>query len=259
MTGQTRTMAFISPLGGTGQTTLVANLAHLVTLRGLPCLALDLCAQNGLGLHLGLTETPRQGWVALAAAQQWWGDAALENSDQVRFLPFGDTGLAALDTLNQTLLHQPDWLAQQLECLALDSPRLILLDAPAWPAHLALQALRCADLVVIALDASLRACQARGQVLALLAQSGPHARHAVVATRFDPRRDSQRMALRTLQDQWGERLAPHVLHEDESAQAALGTSSCTTALTPQSQSAHDLQGIASWFLAQCPTLTGRSA
>jgi cellulose synthase operon protein YhjQ len=254
----TYTIAFVSPLGGAGQTTLVANLAHLLTVRGRSCLALDLCAQNGLALHLGLTKSARQGWAELAAVEQWWGNAALENSDRVRFLPFGDPGLANLDTLNRTLQDQPDWLAQQLQGLALDAPGLVLLDAPAWPTNLALQALRCADLVVIALDATLRACQAHNQVLALLALA-PTARSAVVATRFDPRRHSQRMALRTLRQQWGERLVPHVLHEDESMQAAIGAATCTTALTPQSQSAHDLQGIAVWLLSALPATAGESA
>lgn len=259
MKGLNRTMAFVSLLGGTGQTTLVANLAHLMTLRGLPCLALELCAQNGLGLHLGLPNPVKQGWAELSACNQWWGDAALENSDQVRFLPFGDTGMTALDTLNQALLRQPDWLAQQLQSLQLGPPGMILLDAPAWPSNLALQALRCADMVVIALDASMRACQARDQVLALLAQADPAACHGLVVTRFDPRRDSQRVALRSLQQQWGERLAPHVLHEDESVQAALGAFTCTAALTPQSQSAHDLQGIAAWLLSACPPMAGEPA
>jgi cellulose biosynthesis protein BcsQ len=153
--------------------------------------------------------------------------------------------------LNPSFAQDPQWLATQLEASALEDNGLVLLDAPTWPQALASQALACADLVVVCLDTSPRAPLLRAQVQALQVQAKPQAALAVVATRFNPRRDSQCQALDTLRAQWAGRLSPHVLHEDESVSAALSQAHCVAAHAPHAQAAHDLQGIARWLLAQC--------
>ena len=258
-------IAFVSPLGGTGQTTVVANLASLWSAAGRACLALDLCAQNSLGLHLGLAQPAPLGWSQAVAAGTWWGEPALENSAQVWFLPYGNPAgqappsgpqqsmnQALLTTLEQSLAQDPHWLSTQLQSLALEAHSLVLLDVPPWPQPLAAQALRCADLVVVCLDTSARATQMRDHVAALLAQARPATPLAVLATRFNPRRDSQCQALEALQALWPQQLSPYVLHDDESVAAALAAQHCVTAYAPQAQSAHDLHGIAHWLLDQCP-------
>jgi cellulose synthase operon protein YhjQ len=247
-----RCIAFVSPLGGTGQTTVVANLASLWSASGRPCLAVDLCAQNSLGLHLGQAQTSEAGWAARALDGQWWAEAALENSAGVRLLPFGTSPQAQGPDWNALLEHDSQWLATQLRAVDLEASALVLLDVPQWPQALAAQALACADLVVVCLDASPRTPLLQAQVQALLAQARVGATVALVATRFSPRRDSQCAALETLQHQWGEQLSPYVLHEDEYMSAALALSHCVTAFAPQAQSAHDLHGIANWLLMRCP-------
>lgn len=252
MSPSLRCIAFVSPLGGSGQTTVVANLASLWSASGQPCLAVDLCAQNSLGLHLGQVRPPATGWAASVEAEHWWAQAAVENSAQVQFLPFGcPVDQPPRTRLSKSLEEDPLWLLTQLQATALADSSLVLLDAPAWPHPLASQALRCADLVVVCLDASARAPKLQAPVQALLAQAQPGARKALLATRFNPRRDSQCQALESLQEQWGDLLAPYVLHDDESVPAALGAAHCVTMHAPQSQSAHDLQGIARWLLALC--------
>ncbi len=246
-----RCIAFVSPLGGTGQTTVVANLASLWSAGGQACLAVDLCMQNSLGLHLGQTRSTAAGWSASAEAGQWWAEAALENSSQVRFLPYGaPTSPTSQVTLDRALAQDPQWLERQLRATELDGSCVVLLDAPTWPQTLASQALACAELVVVCLDATPRAPLLRTQIQALLSQARPGAAVALLATRFNPGRASQSQALETLQLQWADRLAPYVLHDDESVSAALAAAHCVTVHAPQSQSAHDLNGIARWLLAQ---------
>ena len=241
-----RCIAFVSPLGGTGQTTLLANLAHLwgASQHGV---VLELSAQNVLGQHLGLPEPAASGWVGLAAADRWWGAAALENSQQVRFVPYGAEVASA--ALQQRWQDEPQWLQQQLAQLGGDDLGAVLLDAPAWPSPLAAQALRCADLVVVALEVAQRSLWAQPQLLAMLAQA-PQARACMVATRFDPRRSAQQQALRGLRLQWQARLCNYVLHEDDNQSLALLANDCVTRCAPHAQSAHDLHGIAAWLTAQ---------
>jgi cellulose synthase operon protein YhjQ len=249
MNHNARHIAFVSPVGGSGQTTVVANLASLWSADGRPGLAVDLCAQNSLGLHLGQSACSVTGWASAVEAGQWWAEPGLENSQQVQFLPYGSP--ASLARLEPTLAQDPQWLATQLQTSELEDNCLLLLDAPIWPHTLASQALACADVVVVCLDTTPRAPLLHAQVQALLAHARPQAALALVATRFNPRRDSQCQALDTLRAQWAERLCPHVLHEDENVSAALEMAHCVTAHAPHAQAAHDLQGIARWLLAQC--------
>lgn len=241
---RTQHIAFVSPLGGTGQTSLVANLASLWSTPEQPALAVDLCAQNSLGLHLGQTGISSSGWAAEVEAGRWWAEAAQENSAGVRFLPFGH--------MEGSLPQQPaDWLASQLQSVALEDHSLVLLDAPAWPHALAMQALHVADLVVVCLDTTPRVPHMAAQVQALLQQAPPGTPLAVLATGFNPRRASQRQTLQALQAQWADALSPYVLHDDENMAAALAASQCVISYAPQAQAAHDLQGIARWLLARC--------
>lgn len=212
-------IAFVSPLGGTGQTSVAANLASLWGADGYPVLAVDLCAQNSLGLHLGQTDVP--------------------------FLPFKQT-----DDLLPA--QSPNWLATQLQSAALQDHSLVLLDAPAWPHPQSQQALHSADLVVVCLDTSPRAPHMAEQVQALMQQARPGTPLAVLATSFNPRRESQRLALQVLQGQWPDAISPYVLHDDENMAAALTANQCVTRFSPTAQASHDLHGIARWLLAHCP-------
>ena len=250
-----RHIAFVSPLGGTGQTTLVANLATLLAQRHVSCLAVDLCAQNGLGLHLGLDACPDEGWVNSAASEQWWASNALINSLGVTYLPFGNVAYPELESLQEWLTTDSHWLQTQLRALDLNPNELVLLDAPAWPAIQAQQALKAADLVIVCLDASGRSCKLESSVRAMLDSMDNLAAHAVVITCFDPRLQTQCEAVITLRQQWEANLVPYTTHQDESVPEAFAKASCASAISPNAQSVHDMQGITSWLIAQCSIQT----
>ncbi len=244
-------IAIVSPLGGSGRTTVAAHLATLLARQGQPCLAVELCAQNLLGRHLGMQEPTALGWARLAAAGQWWADGSFDNPDGVGVLPFGKASLDSIETIHRQLRVQPRWLQDQLELLDVPDDCTVVLDTPVWPSPLAHAALRCADTVLVTLESSARACADPAGLLAMLevAACAPAAR-GVLVTRFDPRRISHREALQTLRQQWGERLIPYTLHEDENIPRALARSMCVGSLAPQAQSSHDLQGVCNWLAAQ---------
>lgn len=243
-----RVIAVVSPLGGVGRTTLTAHLATLLARQGQRSLAVELCAQNLLGRHLGMSEASATGWARSAADGQWWADGGFDNSDGVRVLPFGEASLETVHALNQLLQAQPRWLQDQIELLDIPSNCTVLLDTPLWPSPWSHAALRCADAVLVTLEASARACSAMGSVQTLLrSTSASPGEQGVLVTRFDPRRVSHREALQTLRDQWGERLIPYTLHEDENIARALARAMSVGSLAPQAQSAHDLQGVCNWL------------
>ncbi|MBY0454902.1 MAG: cellulose synthase operon protein YhjQ [Burkholderiaceae bacterium] len=239
-------IAIVSPLGGSGRTTLVAHLASLLHQSDQPCLAVDLSPQNHLGMYLGQIQPVPEGWGNLALQDQWWASNAFENSNGVGFLPFGVLTPEGLNTLQQLIDQDPQWLVKQLQGLEMNEHSRVFLDTPAWPAPLAQQAMHCADLLLFTLDASLRACQSFDLVTAMLSQASSAVPRGVLLTGFDARRESHRTVLRTLRQQWGDVLLPYVLHDDESIPAAQAQGTCVNWHAPHAQSAHDLQGIAGW-------------
>lgn len=246
-----RVIAVVSPLGGTGRTTLTAHLATLLALQGESSLAVELCPQNLLGRYLGMRKPSATGWARDAADGQWWADSGIENSDGVRILPYGDASLETVHTLHQLVQAQPRWLQEQIELLDIPTDCTVLLDTPLWPSPWAQAALDCADTVLVALEASARACDSVSNVQNLLrSTAAPPDEQGVLVTRFDPRRVSHREALQTLREQWAERLIPYTLHEDENVARALARAMCVGNLAPQAQSAHDLQGICNWLTGQ---------
>ncbi|MBU0890030.1 MAG: cellulose synthase operon protein YhjQ, partial [Gammaproteobacteria bacterium] len=163
-----RVIAIVSPLGGSGRTTLAAHLATLLARQDQPCLAVELCAQNLLARHLGMQEPSALGWAPLAAAGQWWADGGFDNTDGVCVLPFGKAPPDAIEALHRQLQAQPRWLLDQLELLDVPDDCTVVLDTPAWPSPLARAALRCADVVLVTLEASARACADPAGVQAML-------------------------------------------------------------------------------------------
>ena len=246
-------IAIVSPLGGAGRTTLTAHLATLVAMQGRPCLAIDLCRQNRLGRHLGAPESNQTGWATLAAQGQWWGGAALSNSDAVGWLPFGAVSLPELAALQHAWALSPDWLQNRLQDLDVPADSAIFLDTPTWPAPLSCQAMAVASVVLIVLEATDRACHAQALVEQALAQAPAGVPYAIAINRIDPRRPSQRTALQTLRAQWGDVLLPYSVHEDENIAQACGQAANVCAWAPQAQSSHDLQGISQWLMNHLPT------
>lgn len=235
-----RCIALVSPLGGVGRTTLAAHGATLLAASGLPVLALDLSAQNTLGLHLGLSTLPTHGWQGAMNGGRWLGEEALENSFGVRLLPHG--------AFTPESAPPPGWLAEQLVSFDLPTDGVVVLDTPVWPAPLARQALDCADLALWVLDASPRALHAHASLREQIEHPRSPQRTAVVITGVDPRSPTRRDMLARLRAQWGEHLLPYTLHQDEHVPQAQERALCVHQATPQAQAAHDLQGITSWII-----------
>jgi len=233
-----RCLSLVSPLGGVGRTTLAAHCATLLAASGTPVLAFDLSPQNTLGLHLGLSAPPEQGWQAAVRDGRWLGETALENSAGVRLLPHG--------ALAHRTSQPQGWLAGQLTLLDLPADGVAVLDTPALPAPMAEQALLCADLVVLVLDVSPRAVHAHAALQSWIDRLQPTQRWAVVLNGMDPRSAIRRSTSARLRAQWGERLLPYALHQDEHVPQAQEQALCVHQSVPQAQAAHDLQGIAAW-------------
>jgi chromosome partitioning protein len=167
-----RRIAFINEKGGSGKTTLVANVAaHLALRRGRRTLAIDMDPQGQLGKVLGLeVRRPRHSAIELLVDSVLGetADEATGRGDQPavsRLLPATATRIPNLDVIvaNKSLALFPSWtgglasddestnrLAESLD----NAPNtkdydFILFDAPPSFGPLTLNILRAVDEVVI--------------------------------------------------------------------------------------------------------------
>lgn len=232
-------IALVSAAGGSGRSTLTAQLAGIFVQRGHNVLALDLDPANGLGLHLGLPLAERDGWARRTLAGAPWREAAFRNSDGVLLLPHGrfDESEAA----RRPTPADGAALRRQLEALGLPADTLVLIDTPRLPATAALAALRTADLALHLL---------RADAGAYAALEGGGATTRYVVNQFEAMQPLQADIMQLLRRELGDRLAPTPVHRDGALPEATAANLGLADHAPHSQAAHDLQGLASWLLQQ---------
>jgi cellulose synthase operon protein YhjQ len=243
-----KTIALVSAVGGAGRTTFTAILAGLLAARGHPALAVECDPRNLLALHFGQAESAREGLAAylLAAAGERMG-AALRSDDEVLFVPWGEAGdtAPAAAAIDARLHAEPDWLRGLLARVDLPGNALALVDTPAWPSAHAAQAIAAADLVLVLLPPSPAACATLPRLRAALA--GHPGDCAYVANAVLPARPLHTDILALLRRTLGTAMLPYQVHADAGVPEALARGENFCLGEPDSQAAHDLQGLASWL------------
>lgn len=144
-------LAFASPKGGVGKTTVAAHVAALLAQRGHKVIAIDLDPQNALRLHLGVSLREERCFMSHLAARPAWRDALVETEYGVRVLPYGPAEpLRALE-MAQLLTAEPQRLAEPVREMLAVPDLIVVLDTPPGP-NAALAALMpLLDLMVILL------------------------------------------------------------------------------------------------------------
>jgi cellulose synthase operon protein YhjQ len=144
-------IAFVSPKGGVGKTTLAAHVAALLTQRGHRVLALDLDPQNALRLQFGLPFREEAGFLCDITHHPAWRQAVVETAAGVRLLPYGTVDpLTSLD--NAQALHQdPELLAGPMREMLADPDLIVVVDSPPGPTPAMSAVLPLVDLMVVVL------------------------------------------------------------------------------------------------------------
>ncbi|WP_187395113.1 cellulose biosynthesis protein BcsQ [Pigmentiphaga aceris] len=144
-------IAVASAKGGTGKTSLAANLAATFALSDMPVAVLDLDPQDALYAHLDPVGGHSEGIVGASLDGRHWADIARYSPNGAMVLPYGKTSHTAHQVFERALVNEPDWLAQGLDSLDLSPNCLVVLDTSSTMSGLSAQALGLADLVLIPL------------------------------------------------------------------------------------------------------------
>jgi cellulose synthase operon protein YhjQ len=144
-------IAFVSPKGGVGKTTLASHVAALLAQRGHRVLAIDLDPQNALRLQFGLPMREEAGFLCDITRRPPWRQAVMETATGVRVLPHGTVD--PLTTLeNAHALHaQPELLAGPVREMLADPELIVIADSPPGPNPAMSAILPLADLMVVVL------------------------------------------------------------------------------------------------------------
>ena len=128
-------IAFVSPKGGVGKTTIASHVAALLSARGYRVMVLDLDPQNALRLHLGLPMQDESGFMAdLASGRDTpWQDRVRQSPHGPAVLPHGGLDPVQVLTLNQRLFADPSALADPVKEMLADPSMVLLADCAPGP------------------------------------------------------------------------------------------------------------------------------
>lgn len=126
-------IAFASPKGGVGKTTIAAHMAAILARRGHQVIALDLDPQNALRLHLGVPVREEGRFMCSLASRPAWRECLVETPHGVRLLPYGPVDPFGTLELAMALTRDPSLLADPVRDMLSDPDRIVILDSPPGP------------------------------------------------------------------------------------------------------------------------------
>jgi cellulose synthase operon protein YhjQ len=241
----TAIVAVVSLKGGVGRTTLVANVASALAQVGHRSAVMDLDPQNALGAHFGRP-----------AAARGLGDLHYEPSERrnavaggdIICVPFG-SGADAV-AVDDCLLADDGWLRRRIAAATPAGCEVVWLDTPAHHTPFLTRALELADEVLVVVTPE-PACFATVPAMeSLLARTrGQKSPGLYVVNRADAASPLRRDVHAALRAHFGPRVAPIVVHEDETVREALAHQRTLFREESDSQALADVAQLGEWSLS----------
>ncbi|MCA9514071.1 MAG: cellulose synthase operon protein YhjQ [Myxococcales bacterium] len=248
-------IALVAPRGGTGRSTLVANLGRVLAEKA-RTLLLDLDPQNSLGLLLGMEVLEERGLATPGFTRARAAELLGEAKPEVPYIPFGRPPIRVRFDLGASLLADPDWLRRRLDDLCPPETEFVLLDVAAGHNIWQQQALAVADIALVVLSAD-PVCYAlvpgfeQALTEAPRNASGPR-RDLYVVNCVDPRKALARDVRDATFHALGDAVFPTGLVDDEAVREAAAHRQTVAHYAPHSQFLADLRHLAAWLLEARP-------
>jgi len=242
--------ALVSPKGGVGKTTIVANLAAAIAAGGAGgrTLAVDMDPQNALRLHHGIDTRNRDGIGPAAVEGRPLVDVVRRGGYGVDVLPYGHLDEHGRQRFESMLAEDPDWLARQLR--PLDWAH-VLIDTPPGPTVYMRQAVRAADVLLIALladAASFATAVSVDDYIDEYCGASHRPRSIYVANQTDSMKTLNRDVLSVMDRVLrAEEAEPWHIHYDASVEEALACGQPIITYEPDGAATRDLEGLAEWL------------
>jgi cellulose biosynthesis protein BcsQ len=175
-------IVLLSPKGGTGKTTIAANLGRLLAER-YRVMMVDVDPQNSLGLLFGMPVGEAQGIGVADFGHQALVSMLRAQKAEVPYIPFGRPSSSAMAQLENQARLDPSWLEKRLRELCPGGYDVAVIDTPAGRSVFTTQALSLATTSLVVLERDgLRREPARREACTFTRRAvgvGPVGRHAV--------------------------------------------------------------------------------
>lgn len=229
--------------GGVGTTALLAGLAYELHRQGQRVLLIDCCPENQLGLHFGLDLHEPSGWAWAWRQDLAWQRQVWELSPSLYLLPYGQLGADEGQRLESWLRLRPEFWQQRLDSLH-EPFDWVLFDVPQrLPGH-SQGFYPQLDIQVLCPDMACHVLLQRQTPPPL----GPQVQ--LLVNNHNPLSQLQQDLMLLWQRQYGDRLLPLAVHQDEALAQALAHRKPAGAHLPDSAAAEELRSLAVWCLAQ---------
>ncbi len=249
-TGRCTTIAVVSLAGGTGRSTIAANLAATLGQNGRAVVAADLDPQNALGLHFGLEGGESFGLFSANLAPQEVALWLARFRSAAAVLPFGPLTGAQIAGLEAASAREPQWLQKRLAAFVPNETEFLVLDTPARASPWLKQALTLADTVLVVLGPDAAGYATLPATEALLDEWVPggqgRRRARYLVNKFDARRALDRDVLSSLRGVIPERTFARAIHADEVVSESLARRRLVVREGPESQVVAELSALAEW-------------
>lgn len=247
-------VAVVSPKGGVGKTTVVANLAAAVAARGRAPILVDLDPQNSSRLYHKMPLDDSRGLAVQSLCDESWADAIFDGPFGVRCLPYGNITEKDRSGVEALVEDREDWLTEGLKQLPVGEQGLIILDTPPGGTVYLSHALRAADLIIFVMlpdAASFVTLPTTDRWLAEFPEQSYHRRRDfVLLNRMNNARSLCRDVQTAMSEQLGERMIPDPVHFDTAVEEALASQQPITEYAPDGVAAGDFRQLADWLLEQ---------
>lgn len=252
MTALHTVVAVVSPKGGVGKTTVVANLGAALGQIGSPALLVDLDPQNALRLHLQMPVDQPDGLSVQALGGRPVADAIFRSPFGVAVLPYGTVAEVDRARFEALLGHDPDWFGRALAALDLPADTIIVVDTPPGGSIYLQQALRAANLLLCVLlpdAASFVTIPTMDRWLALPAVQRADFRGGYyLLNRMNHARALCRDVWDAMREQLGPRLVQEPIPFDSAVEEALATQLPLSRYLPSSPAAAAFESLARWLV-----------
>lgn len=230
-------LVIASAKGGTGKTTIAANLGRLLAER-LRVVMVDLDPQDALGLLFGMPVGEPHGLATPELVHQGLVTMLRAQKADIPYIPFGRPGAAAVAQLESQARLDPTWLDKRLRELCPGGYDVAVFDTPANRSPLTAQALAMASAAVVVLEPCALSYATLPEIESHIEESVRRPTYrgtTYIVNRLDGRRPLSRDVRSALAQSVGDQLSDIAFLDDEHVREATASRTTCVTLSPHAQ------------------------
>jgi cellulose synthase operon protein YhjQ len=248
-------VAVASVKGGTGKTSLAANLGAALAMADWPVAVVDLDPQDALYAHLDPVGGHGEGIVGATLDGRSWSEVARYSPHGAMIVPYGKASFTAHKIFQRALENDPHWLSKGLDSLDLSSDCVVIVDTACAMTGASAQGLVDADVVLVPLladAASYATVPALRQLLDAFPPAHDRGRELVyLMNQLDAADDLSRDVARLMRHEFGTHLGGEVASDPVFRRAHASRCSIFD-YDANSRGANDVLACARWLSRRLP-------